>query len=100
MALSLPHLEEDISAELYERFRTCTAALSEPGLRAAYVASWSWARELLEVLTACHDLALPQGVLSQIDQRVSLRGDWDTYTSEDAPDSQGRVTGQDGRQEC
>lgn len=64
------HLEDDISPESYERFRTCTAALAEPDLRAAYVATWRWARELMEVLAGGHELALPQGLLSQIDERV------------------------------
>ena len=67
------HLEQDISAESYERFRTCTAALTEPALRAAYEASWRWARELMEILAGRHDLALPQGLLSQLDERVLPR---------------------------
>lgn len=65
------HLENDISPESYERFRTCTAMLTEPSLRVAYVDTWRWARELMDVLVARHDLALPRGLLSQIDQRVS-----------------------------
>lgn len=65
------HLEADISALSYERFRTCTAALSGPEVRAAFAATWKWARELIGVLAARHDLALPEALLTQIDERVT-----------------------------
>ena len=89
------HLEDDISPESYERFRTCTAALAEPDLRAAYVDGWRWARELMDVLAARHGLALPHGLLSQIDQRVSPNHRR-VSVSDDACEPQGRATPRDG----
>jgi len=94
------HLEDDISLESYERFRTCTGALAEPGLRAAYVATWRWARELMDVLAARHQLALPYGLLSQIDERVSSPIHRRVLASDDASGSQSRVTPRDGSSEA
>ncbi len=94
------HLEDDISPESYERFRSCTAALGEPGLRAAYMATWRWARELMDVLVARHELALPHGLLSQIDERVSSPIHWRVLASDDAWGSQSRVTPRDGSSEA
>ena len=67
------HLEQDISAQSYERFRTCTSALCGPELRAAYEATWEWAGELMHVLAAQHHLSLPEDLLTQIDDRVAGR---------------------------
>jgi lincosamide nucleotidyltransferase len=67
------HLEQDISAGSYERFRSCTSQLSGPDLRAAYEATWEWARELMHLLAAQHHLTLPENLLAQIDNRVASR---------------------------
>lgn len=68
------HLERDISPESYDRFRACTAALAEPELRAAYLAGWRWAKELMGVLSRRHQIDLPDRLLSEVDRRGSSLG--------------------------
>ena len=62
-------LEKDISKTAYTRYTTCTAVLSEASLRNAYDSAWRWGRELMGVLAAKHEVALPGAVLDRLDQR-------------------------------
>jgi lincosamide nucleotidyltransferase len=65
-------LEEDVSADSYERFRTCTAALEARQLVRAYTATWEWSQELMGELATRHAFALPETLLNRLNQHIGV----------------------------
>jgi lincosamide nucleotidyltransferase B/F len=65
-------LEEDASASSYKRYKECTAALEAEQLVRAYASMWEWVRELMGELAARHGFALPEALLSELDQRLRI----------------------------
>jgi lincosamide nucleotidyltransferase len=65
-------LEEDASASSYKRYKECTAALEAEQLVRAYASTWEWARELMGELAARHALELPEALLGELDQRLTI----------------------------
>jgi lincosamide nucleotidyltransferase len=63
-------LEKDASADSYERFRGCTAALDAEQLTRAYASTWGWSRELMGELATRHAFRLPQALLGKMDPRL------------------------------
>jgi len=64
-------LEQDISAEAYQRFTRCTATLNQNSLRRAYEVTWRWGRELMDSLARRHSLSLPVSLLDQITDHLT-----------------------------
>jgi lincosamide nucleotidyltransferase B/F len=65
-------LEEDVSADSYERFRTCTAALDARQLVRAYTATWEWSQELMGELATRHAFTLPETLLNRLNQHIGV----------------------------
>ena len=65
-------LEEDASANSYERYRACTAALEAEQLARANASTWEWARELMGVLAWRHGFALPEALLGKLDRCLRM----------------------------
>jgi lincosamide nucleotidyltransferase len=65
-------LEEDVSADSYERFRTCTAALEARQLVRAYTATWEWSQELMGELATRHAFTLPETLLNRLNQHIGV----------------------------
>jgi lincosamide nucleotidyltransferase len=59
-------LEQDISAEAYQRFTACTATLEQGSLRRAYEATWRWGCDSMGSLARRHNLSQPLPLLDQI----------------------------------
>lgn len=67
----MPHcrLEQEISAGAYARYRECIPTLEPAALQQAYLATWAWGEEMIQQLTAAHQLEfLP--VFSLFGQRL------------------------------
>ena len=64
-------LEADISAEAYERYKTCTAILSRESLEDAYSASWWWGKDLITALSLSCGMPRPETVMARLDERFS-----------------------------
>lgn len=64
-------LEREISEEAYARFAACTATVDEEALRAAYVAAWRWARELLPAVAQAQSVPLPQALIEKLDGYIA-----------------------------
>jgi lincosamide nucleotidyltransferase len=65
------HLEQDLSAQAYQRYQACTAALERERLGQAYTATWQWGSELSAILATRHALALPTQLFDQISQQCT-----------------------------
>jgi lincosamide nucleotidyltransferase B/F len=65
-------LEEDASANSYERYRACTTPLEAAQLVSAYASTWEWSRELMGVLARRHGFALPEALLGKLDRRLRM----------------------------
>ena len=65
-------LEEDVSADSYERFRICTAALDARQLVRAYTATWEWSQELMGELATRHAFTLPETLLNRLNQHIGV----------------------------
>jgi lincosamide nucleotidyltransferase B/F len=65
-------LEEDVSADSYERFRACTAALDAKQLVRAYASTWEWSQELMDELATRHAFALPETLLDKLNQNIGV----------------------------
>jgi lincosamide nucleotidyltransferase B/F len=65
-------LEEDVSADSYERFRACTAALDARQLVRAYTSTWEWSHELMDELATRHTFALPETLLDKLNQHIGV----------------------------
>jgi len=65
-------LEEDASANSYERYRACTAPMEPAQLVSAYSSTWEWSRELMGVLARRHGFALPEALLDKLDRRLRM----------------------------
>jgi lincosamide nucleotidyltransferase B/F len=65
-------LEEDVSADSYERFRVCTAALGAGQLVRAYKSTWEWSLELMDELATRHAFTLPETLLKKLNESIGV----------------------------
>ena len=65
-------LEEDVSADSYERFRACTAALDAKQLVRAYTPTWEWSQEIMDELATRHAFALPETLLDKLNNYIGV----------------------------
>ncbi len=65
-------LEEDVSADSYERFRACTAALDAKQLVRAYTSTWEWSQELMDELATRHAFPLPETLLTKLNEHIGV----------------------------
>ena len=65
-------LGEDVSADSYERFRACTAALDAKQLVRAYTSTWEWSQELMAELATRHAFPLPDTLLNKLNQHLGV----------------------------
>ncbi len=65
-------LEEEVSADSYERFRACTAALDANQLVRAYTSTWEWSKELMDELATQHAFTLPETLLTKLNQHIGV----------------------------
>jgi lincosamide nucleotidyltransferase len=62
-------LEQEISAQSYERYRQSAASFDPSDLRRAFQSIWQWAHELIEVVGDRHGTIASKDLLRQIDAR-------------------------------
>jgi lincosamide nucleotidyltransferase len=65
-------LEEDVSADFYERFRACTAALGAEQLVGAYTSTWEWSLDLMDELATRHAFTLPETLLNKLNRYIGV----------------------------
>ena len=68
-------LEQDLSVQAYGRYRECTAGLDSTALWRAYRETWTWGRELMELLAQRHNITLPTPLLDPLSERLTARPD-------------------------
>jgi len=65
-------LEQDISKASYKRFTKCTSSLEKAeSLENAYIASWTWGRELMSEFSKSHKIELREMLINKIDHRLT-----------------------------
>ena len=64
-------LERDISEASYARYVACTANLDRGALWSAYLAVWTWGKDLMAALAEDQGVALPTTLLDRIDRHFA-----------------------------
>jgi lincosamide nucleotidyltransferase B/F len=65
--------ERELPADMYARFASCTADLSDGALERAYRSAWQWGKELIAELNLSSGVELPAELIRAIDERFE---DW------------------------
>lgn len=65
-------LENDVSAQTYERYRSCTADLDKERLQDAYRETWRWGRELMAAVAKRYPVILPATIIDGINHRFQI----------------------------
>ena len=60
-------LEEDISAPAYARYVACASKLDREDLCAAYLAAWTWGKEMMLSLAARYEIAVHGPLVAKLD---------------------------------
>jgi lincosamide nucleotidyltransferase len=63
-------LEQEISAQAYERYRACTASLDSRALWGAYLAAWRWGSEMMTAHAERCNTTLPDTLISKVGRRI------------------------------